>query len=74
MPAPAPNGRWHAIIGIDAALAVMCVGEVELTAMQAMGVVLSVHLDRELALAAVYQLAVQRSILITRNLALQATF
>ncbi|MEN4419761.1 hypothetical protein VXD82_01925 [Mycobacteroides chelonae] len=74
VPTPAPGGTWHAVIGLDAALAIMCVGEVELTAMRAMGLVLSVHLDRTLALQAVYQLAAQRSILLTRNLQLQATF
>ncbi|OHU38193.1 hypothetical protein [Mycobacteroides chelonae] len=74
VPPAASGGRWHAVIGIDASLAIMCVGEVELIAMQAMGVVLSVHLDRNLALAAVYQLAAERSILVTRNLQLQATF
>ncbi|MFT8180859.1 hypothetical protein ACLXNF_25075, partial [Mycobacteroides chelonae] len=73
-PPKTPDGRWHAVIGLDASLAIMCVGEVELIAMQALGVVQSIHLNRALALQAVYQLAVDRSILVTRNLQLQATF
>lgn len=74
VPAPAPTGRWHAVIGLDSALAVMCVGHVELAALQALGVVLSVHADRALALTAVYQLATKRPVLVTRDLQLQATF
>ncbi|WP_078290661.1 hypothetical protein [Mycobacterium sp. D16R24] len=73
-PPKTPDGRWHAVIGLDASLAIMCVGEVELIAMQALGVVQSLHLNRALALQAVYQLAADRSILLTRNLQLQATF
>ncbi|SHR34557.1 glycine-rich domain-containing protein [Mycobacteroides abscessus] len=74
VPQKPTGGKWHAIIGINASLAIMWVSEVELTAMQAIGVVQSVHLNRQLALAAVYQLAIERSILVTRNLQLQATF
>ncbi|WP_309297620.1 glycine-rich domain-containing protein [Mycobacteroides chelonae] len=73
-PAPQAGGRWHAVIGLDASLAIMCVGEVELTAMQALGVVQSIHLSRDLALQAVCKLVVDRPILLTRNLELQATF